>query len=342
MDDVAHRFPVREIARQAGVSEATVDRVLHGRPGVRPGTVLQVQQAINELDAQRTQLRLSGRHFLVDVVMETPQRFSRLTRRALEAELPTLPGVFRARYRVAERWRPPELIAELDAIAARGSDGVLLKAPDLPEVAEAIGRLAAAHIPVITLVTDVPRSLRLAYVGMDNRAAGATAAYLIHRFLSGRAGSVLAMTSGVDFRGESERAGGFTTTLADLDPGRRVVSVVSDGLDETCARHVGATLAEHDDLVAVYSIGGGNRGIWAAFTGAGRDCAAFVAHDLAPDNVELLAGGAVSAILHHDLRADLRGAARAWMGFHGVLPVFRPRPSAVSVVTPFNVPAILS
>ncbi len=335
---MAHRFPVREIARQAGVSEATVDRVLHGRQGVRPGTVLQVQQAINELDAQRTQLRLSGRHFLVDVVMETPQRFSRLTRRALEAELPTLPAVFRARYRVAERWPLPDLLAELAAIGRHGSDGVLLKAPDVPEVAEAIGRLAAAHIPVITMVTDVPRSLRLAYVGMDNRAAGATAAYLIHRFLSGRAGSVLAMTSGGDFHGESERAAGFVATLADLDPGRHVLSMVSDGKDETCARRIGDALADHDDLVGVYSIGGGNRGIRAAFTGAGRDCAAFVAHDLTPDNVELLAGGTISAILHHDLRADVRGAAQTLMGFHGALPRFRPRPAAVSVVTPFNIP----
>ncbi|WP_211482266.1 LacI family DNA-binding transcriptional regulator [Arthrobacter crystallopoietes] len=30
---MAHPFTVREIARQAGVSVTTVDRVLHGRPG---------------------------------------------------------------------------------------------------------------------------------------------------------------------------------------------------------------------------------------------------------------------------------------------------------------------
>ena len=42
---VAHSHPIREIARQAGVSEATVDRVLHGRAGVREGTAAQVRQA---------------------------------------------------------------------------------------------------------------------------------------------------------------------------------------------------------------------------------------------------------------------------------------------------------
>src|SRR5215831_13483455 len=37
---------LRDIAREAGVSLATVDRVLHNRPGVRPDTVRRVKEAI--------------------------------------------------------------------------------------------------------------------------------------------------------------------------------------------------------------------------------------------------------------------------------------------------------
>src|SRR5260221_14291724 len=37
---------LRDIARQAGVSLATVDRVLHNRPGVRPDTVRRVKEAV--------------------------------------------------------------------------------------------------------------------------------------------------------------------------------------------------------------------------------------------------------------------------------------------------------
>jgi len=47
-------------AQQAGLSEATVDRVLHNRANVRESTRREVEQAIGDLDKQRSQLRLAG------------------------------------------------------------------------------------------------------------------------------------------------------------------------------------------------------------------------------------------------------------------------------------------
>ena len=47
-------------------------------------------------------------------------------------------------------------------------------------------------IPVVTLVTDVANCRRAAYVGMDNRAAGETAAYLIGEWLGGARAKILA------------------------------------------------------------------------------------------------------------------------------------------------------
>ncbi len=336
-----HRYPVREIARQAGVSEATVDRVLHKRPGVREGTVLQVEQAIADLDRQRTQLRLSGRRFLIDLVMETPRQFSSLVREALEHELPGLrPAVMRARFHLRETWETDDLIAELDSICRHGSHAVVLKAPDLPEVAAAIGRLTAARIPVITLVTDVPMSTRIAYVGMDNRAAGATAAYLMCQWLRHVDSDVLVITSSTMFRGEEEREMGFRAAMRTYDPGRRIVEVSdSDGLDATCGALTAATLRDHPGIGAVYSIGGGNRGIVEAFADADRTCEVFIGHDLGDANRALLRSGHLTAVLHHDLRADMRQVAQTVMGYHGALPGDqRPRASGIQIITPHNVP----
>ena len=339
-----HRHRVREIAQQSGLSPATVDRVLHGRPGVRAATVAEVERAVEELDRQATQLRLVGRTFLLDLVMQAPARFSAAVRTALEAELPALrPAAVRVRFHLAEEADPGAMARTLGAVRRKGSHGVLLKAPDHPDVVAEVAALAADGVPVVTLVTDLPDSARRAYVGIDNAAAGATAAYLVARSTPGGAsdgGGVLVTMSRSDFRGEEQRVTGFVDALAGLAPGRHVVDLAdTDGLDPTTRAAVRDALAAHPDVDAVYSVGGGNRATLAAFEEAGRRPRAFVAHDLDGDNVELLRTRRVDFVLHHDLRADARRACRLVLQAHRALPGTPSTvPAQVQVVTPFNQP----
>lgn len=337
---MAHPYRLREIAQQSGLSLATVDRVLHRRPGVRPSTVAEVEQAIAELDRQTSQLRIAGRTFLVDLVMQTPERFSSAVRGALETELPHLrPAVVRSRFHLQETSSPADVVRTLAGIARRGSHGVILKAPDAPEVVAAVDDLVESGIPVVTLVTDVPASRRIAYVGIDNHAAGATAAYLVTQW--GATGSVLVTLSSADFRGEGDRAAGFRRTLAELAPGRTTREVGgTDGLDDTMLEVVTEALEADPSIDAVYSVGGGNRATLEAFGRAGRECRVLVAHDLDDDNAVLLRQHRLSAVLHHDLRDDMRRVCRIVMQANGALPgPIHSLPSPIQVVTPFNAPA---
>ena len=61
---------VRDIAEQAGLSEATVDRVLNGRGTASVRAVRSVEQALLDLDRQQSQVRVAARTFIVDVVMQ--------------------------------------------------------------------------------------------------------------------------------------------------------------------------------------------------------------------------------------------------------------------------------
>lgn len=336
-----HPYRVREIAVQAGLSEATVDRVLNKRGGVRASTEREVHQAIADLERQQSQLRLGGRTFLVDIVMQAPERFSTAVRGALEAELPSLrPAVIRSRFHFREGGPVAELVATLDRVAAKGSQGVILKAPDVPEVAAAARRLVRAGIPVVTLVTDLPGSERLAYVGIDNRAAGATAAYLITQWLGQAPGTVLITLSSSFFRGEEEREMGFRAMMRSLQPSRRLVDVTeTGGLDEAQRDLVLAALDRDPTITAVYSIGGGNVATVAAFADRNRACAVFIGHDLDHDNTRLLRDGHLSAVLHHDLNQDMRRACQIIMQAHRALPgPIVSWPSSIQVVTPHNVP----
>jgi len=334
---MAHRYKVREIAQQAGLSEATVDRVLNERPGVRENTRAEVLQAIADLDKQRAQLRLNGRRYLIDVVMQTPTRFSDAFRAAVEAELPSFaPAMLRARFHL---WESGSTAATVDQLRRlRGSHGVILKAPDEPEVADAVDALVGAGIPVVTYATDVPASSRCGYVGIDNHAAGMTAAYLMRKWLGDGSSEVLITLSSNVFRGEGEREVGFRAALR--GSGIEVVDVTdSDGIDANNERLVLGALRRHPAVEGVYSVGGGNTATVSAFQKLGRRCKVFIAHDLDADNRRLLREGHLSVVLHNDLRSDARMALRAILQERGALPAQPVRAVPVQVVTPYNTPA---
>jgi LacI family transcriptional regulator len=332
-------FPLKDIAFQAGLSLATVDRALHGRPGVRNTTRQRIDAAVAELERQYARSGLAGRRFVLDVVMETPQRFSNAVRAAFEAELPGMrPAAFSARFHLAETMSERDLISILKAIRRRGSHGLVLKVPSTPGMADMAKALLEARIPVVTLVTDLPAEARTGYVGMDNHVAGATAAYLLGRMAGREPGKVLVALSSAHFSGEEERERSFRLALGARFPWLSAVTVSEGfGVDRTTRTIVHDALARHPDIRAVYSIGGGNRAILQAFTDQKRDCSLFAGHDLDSDNRELLASGALTFVIHHDLRQDARSACQMVLAYHRMLPAdFRIASSRVAIATPYD------
>jgi LacI family transcriptional regulator len=336
-------FSMKEIARQAGLSLATIDRVLHRRAGVPVATSKRVQQAVKELKQQGELSIMQGRKFTIDIVMEAPLRFSELVRQALEAELPQLqPAAFRCRFHGSEILEASKIIALLKTIARRGSNGLILKVPNIVGIKEAVDELAAKGIPVITLVTDIPKSKRIAYVGIDNKSAGETAAYLMGSWLPKEQVSILVTISSSGFSGEEERQLAFTQALHRHHPHLKSI-VVSEGFgrDAETKRLVQQAITNYPTIRAAYSVGGANHSVLEAFHKTNRKCDIFIAHDLDTDNRALLGEGKISAVLHHDLRTDMRRCCLLVMQANGVLAQkIEATKSAIQVITPHNIPDI--
>ena len=341
---MTHRFPIKEIARQSGLSTATIDRVINNRANVSPQTKARVAAAISELEGQEAQLAARGRRLFFDFVIEAPTRFSREVQRAAEQVLPRIgSAVCRLRFQAQEIMSEDDVTKALSRIAKRGSQGVCIKARDLPAIRSAVNQLNAAGIPVITLVTDLTTTNRIAYVGLDNESAGRTAAYLLAKTVGGDEGAVLTSRSQDQFLGEEEREEAFKETLSRLSPHLRIIDASGgSGVHFETSRIIESAVAGLDQIRGVYSMGGGNRAILNALEQNGLLPDVFVAHDLDDDNRQLIEGRRLSYVLHHDLRVDLENVFQAFLHHHKIIPVLPHSPiSHIQVVTPENIPPLI-
>lgn len=318
---------LQDVAREAGVSLATVDRVLNGRAGVHARTVERVQTAIDRLNYQPDRLasRLArGRDYCFEIVLPTgANEFMRM----LEAEFRTtaeryLQERVRLTFSHVDVFDGEALAAALERLPD-DLDGVGVVALDHPAVAEAVNMLADRGIPVVTIVSDLPGTRRAHFVGIDNYAAGRTAASLLGRFLGHRSGKVGLIAGSLSLRDHIERQYGFEQVIAREYPDLELLPV-REGRDEDARVEAvtEAMLREHADLVGLYNVGAGAPGIVAALEASGRAREiVFVAHELTPFNRRQLIRGTVDAVINQDAGHMARSAARILLATREGLPI---------------------
>jgi LacI family transcriptional regulator len=311
------RATVHDVARAAGVSLATVDRVLNQRPGVRAATVARVQAAVRELgyarDAAAANLaRRRDQRFLF-LLPEGDITFFTLLAREIDA-LAGRPETGRAQ--IERRHFPAfdgaALARILDRLDPGEADGVALVAVDAPEVRAAIDALTGRGVAVVTLVSDLPNSRRDSFVGIDNLAAGRVAGALLGRFLGPGPARVAIVMGSMLVRDHAERKAGFEQVTGRDHPNLTLLPPVEGRDDPARTRAaVSELLAANPDLAGLYSIGAGNRGVIAALQAAGRaGRITAVAHEVTTVTREALADGTFAAIIHQDPGHEARSALR--------------------------------
>jgi LacI family transcriptional regulator len=289
---------VAEVAARAGVSTATVDRVVNGRGGVRPKTVALVQEAIREMCADRARPVSAGPF---DILL--PANSGRSTEVLAEAIARTSKARgAQARIVLVERMNPAALAEKLTNCARRGSNGVAFQALDHQLVREAVGELAQAEIPVITLCSDIGEVDRLAYIGIDNRAAGRTSGFLMGRFCRGP-GKLAVVWGGQLYRSHEEREIGFRAVLRQEYPALQIIEMVN-GNDDSDINFacVSELIAKHPDLLGVYCVGGGQAAVASAIEAAGlAHKLVMIGHNFNDETKPFLLSGTIDAIIHQDM-----------------------------------------
>lgn len=345
-EDVGERRAptLSDVAQAAGVSLATADRVVNKRPGVRSETIRRVETAVAALGFERNlgaaQLARRVRHRVVCLLPDAGANpFMARLREALEEAARGGVGRHLDLAILSSDTFRAEPLAEAILMAGGAADAVIAVGLDHPAVREAIDATAARGVPVVTLVSDVPGSARLRYVGIDNRAAGRVAAHLLGRFAGGSAGEILVVLGSRDLRDHRDRLDGFREALAERFPLIDVTGVVEGQDDAVATRQAVARILQRQPrLLAIYSAGAGNAGLAEAL--AERDLKpVVVAHELTPETRPLLLTGRIDALIVQDPGHEARSALRlAQAALSGARIDERQERIRVEILLPDNLP----
>jgi LacI family transcriptional regulator len=297
------RATIADLAREASVSVATVDRVLNSRLPVREVTALRVVAAAEAigyhatglLKQRMTEVKPCTLGFLLQ--KRHDDFYKALANELLNA---TKSADFIRGKPVVEfmdELVPSFIAAKIREIGAR-VDALAVVAVDHPLVSEAIEEIVAKGKPVFTLLSDLTTPARSGYIGVDARKAGRTAAWTISRLAKkpGKVGILLGShrylnqeTAEISFRSYMrENAPQFQLLepLVNLDDQRIAYEAVED------------MISSNADLVGIYMSGGGMEGLIRALrdeNAGGRIIA--VCNELIPVTRGALIDGTIDMVL---------------------------------------------
>lgn len=293
---------IADIAREAGISTATVDRVLNRRTAVRESTMRRVLDAaltLGYIDTSEVEaLRRPEPIKLAFLLPRGTNPYLALVNEKARAFVERNHRNARVKSFFIDGFDPDELSRSIRRFG-KTADGVIFMAIDHPAVRMATDELVVAGKKAITFISDISTSRRHAYVGIDNFAAGRTAALLLGRFAGHSPGRVALIAASRIYRAHLEREVGFLGLIEERFP-HITVTGTREGHDDRQENyeHTRRLLETHPDIIGIYNVGGSSDGIGRALRESGRaQDITFVGHGLTQDTRAMLADGTMDAVI---------------------------------------------
>ncbi|GGO83725.1 LacI family transcriptional regulator [Marinobacterium nitratireducens] len=300
------RPTLADVAKACGFSLSTVDRVLNARAPVRQATarrVFDAAAAIGYSVAEKaapqppeTDQRRLG-FLLLDPVQEFYQEFSDQLEAAIrEAESPP-----DARFDYI-RDRSPEAIAAQIRLLANDRDRLAVACYEHPLILEAIKEAENRDVRVTALLSPLSVVPTRAYIGLDNRRVGRTAAWgLTH--LAPHPGKVGIFVGSHRFIGHELREMGFRSYCREHAPAIEVLEpLVNHDDPEQAYKGTRDLLQRYPDLCGIYVAGGGMEGVIQALYDAGAPPLGVVTQELTTTSRQALLDQRISLVIATPLR----------------------------------------
>ncbi|MGI6012611.1 MAG: substrate-binding domain-containing protein [Ruminococcus sp.] len=232
------KVTIQAIADLAGVSRATVDKVIHNRPGVSDAVREQIKTLILETNYQpvhiRKFLKESRSKIHIAVIMpELQDPFMTLLKAGMDDFYLTYQAYgLTIDYFYCSSYDPQQMINILNHLREKPIDAVALRGIRSETINSLIDDFSRRGIPVFTFDADLPNSKRISFIGEDHYRTGQISASLLCKSI-GYKGEVAILTGAKNVNSCLERINGFSAYLKERAPEVHIVSVA-----ETLSQHL--------------------------------------------------------------------------------------------------------
>ncbi|MFO1032925.1 MAG: LacI family DNA-binding transcriptional regulator [Hyphomicrobiales bacterium] len=259
------RPTIADLAAAAGVSVATVDRVLNRRLPVTSDTAQRVVTAAEAIGYHATGLlkrrisEIPSRKF--GFLLQKRDNFYQAFGRDLVAATKSNRDVDgKALLEFMDELLPAVIVQRLNDMAPK-VDALAVVAMDHPQVNQAVEALVAGGKPVFTLLSPISSTAVTGHFGLDSRKCGKIAGWTISR-LARKPGKIGILVGSHRYINQETSEISFRTFMREHAPQFQLLEPIINLDDERIAYEAVTDMAaSYDDLVAVYVSGGGQDGL---------------------------------------------------------------------------------
>ena len=232
------KITMQAIADRAGVSRATVDKVIHNRPGVSDAVRDKIRNIILETNYQPVQMR---KHFheetsnirIAIIMPELIEYFMHSIKAGMDASyLEYQPYGLHIDYYFCNSYDPQPMIAILQHLKTTAVNGIILRGIKDPQIVQLIGEFADKGIPTFTFDADLPESKRVSFVGEDLYRTGRMGASLLCKSI-GYEGEIALLVGGMNVDTSVRRIAGFRSYIDEYAPNVHIVAI-----EETLSQYI--------------------------------------------------------------------------------------------------------
>jgi LacI family transcriptional regulator len=292
------KVTLADLAREAKVGSATVERFLNSRGNVRPDTAERIALAARKLGYDRPLPKRYQGIVRIEAILMRPDTpfFTRLNQAFARIGATLDPTVIIHRTFLDEL--DPQGLARHIAQPGFRRSGLIIAAPDHPEVKARLREAQAAGVAVVQIVSRMGHGDEV-FVGIDNYAAGRSAAYYMTHMLKPRAGRLVVLCHSGVYDVHRQRVRGFSDYLEQSGDRAHRFALVIFGLDDRLrsAEVFEDALNQYSDIIGVYNAGGANSGVATVLERRGLgQSVMWIGHELTANSRRWLEAGLMNIV----------------------------------------------